>query len=51
VPSLARELSRRLVEVAPRSRVEMLDAEPAVGAVRLALSEARGRAEVPRYKP
>jgi len=51
VPSLARELSRRLVEVAPRSRVGMLEAEPAVGAVRLALSEARGRAEVPRYKP
>ncbi len=50
VPSLVQELSRRLIEVAPRSNVELLEAEPAVGAVWLALSEARGRAEVPRYK-
>jgi N-acetylglucosamine kinase-like BadF-type ATPase len=50
VPSLTRELTRRLVEVAPRSSVDMLETEPAVGAVHLALSEARGQAEVPRYK-
>jgi N-acetylglucosamine kinase-like BadF-type ATPase len=50
VPWLTRELPRRLVEVAPRSGVETLDAEPAVGAVWLALAEARGRANVPQYK-
>ena len=47
---LAEELSRRLVEVAPRSEVRLLDEEPAAGAVRLALAEARGGAQVPRYK-
>jgi N-acetylglucosamine kinase-like BadF-type ATPase len=51
VPWLAEELPRRLVEVAPRSQTEILTAEPAVGAVWLALSEARGMAQVPRYKP
>jgi len=50
VPTLAGDLAQRLVEVAPRSRVEPLDAEPAVGAVRLALAEARGGARLPRYK-
>ena len=47
---LAEELSRRLVEVAPRSDVRLLDEEPATGAVRLALAEARGGAQVPKYK-
>jgi N-acetylglucosamine kinase len=51
VPWLAGELPRRLVEVAPRSQVQVLQAEPAVGAVWLALAEARGGAHVPRYKP
>src|SRR5580704_11999297 len=50
VPWLASELPPRLAEVAPRCTVELLDAEPAVGAVRLALAEARGGATVPRYK-
>jgi len=50
VPSLASELSRRLIEVAPRSRVELLEAEPAMGAVWLALAEAHGRAQIPQYK-
>jgi N-acetylglucosamine kinase-like BadF-type ATPase len=50
VPWLADELSPRLVEVAPRSQVHILDQEPAVGAVWLALAEVRGRARVPRYK-
>jgi glucosamine kinase len=50
VPWLAADLPRRLIEVAPRSLVQVLDAEPAVGAVWLALSEARGTAQVPRYK-
>jgi N-acetylglucosamine kinase-like BadF-type ATPase len=51
VPWLTEELPRRLVEVAPRSQAEILTAEPAVGAVWLALAEARGTAQVPRYKP
>jgi N-acetylglucosamine kinase-like BadF-type ATPase len=50
VPWLADELPRRLGEVAPRAQVEHLDKEPAVGAVWLALAEARGGASVPRYK-
>jgi N-acetylglucosamine kinase-like BadF-type ATPase len=50
VPWLADELTRRLVEVAPRSQVELLTREPAVGAVWLALAEARGGAHVPRYR-
>jgi N-acetylglucosamine kinase len=50
VPSLAADVNRRLREVAPRSRVQLLTDEPAVGAVWLALSEARGGARVPRYK-
>ena len=50
VPWLTSELERRLREVAPRSRVQMLGQEPAVGAVWLALAEARGKARVPRYK-
>jgi N-acetylglucosamine kinase-like BadF-type ATPase len=50
VPWLSRELPRRLVEVAPRGQVQLLDEEPAVGAVWLALAEARGGAQIPRYK-
>ncbi|HMF99592.1 MAG TPA: BadF/BadG/BcrA/BcrD ATPase family protein [Vicinamibacterales bacterium] len=48
---LTEELPRRLVEVAPRSQTEILTAEPALGAVWLALAEAHGKAQVPRYKP
>jgi hypothetical protein len=50
VPWLAEEMPRRLVEVAPRSQVQMLHEEPAVGAVWLALEEARGGARLPHYK-
>jgi N-acetylglucosamine kinase-like BadF-type ATPase len=50
VPWLAEELPRRLVEVAPRSQTRVLGEEPAMGAVWLALAEARGGAHVPRYK-
>jgi N-acetylglucosamine kinase-like BadF-type ATPase len=50
VPWLADELTRRLVEVAPRSQVQVLQDEPAIGAVWLALAEARGGAYVPKYK-
>src|SRR6266850_5581761 len=48
VPSMAAVLPRRLVEVAPRCQVQLLDEEPAMGAVWLALAEARGAAQVPR---
>ncbi len=50
VPWLADELPLRLAEVAPRCQVQILREEPAVGAVWLALAEARGGAQVPRYK-
>jgi N-acetylglucosamine kinase-like BadF-type ATPase len=50
VPWLANEMARRLVEVAPRCQVQVLEEEPAVGAVWLALAEARGGAVVPHYK-
>ena len=43
------EVARRLAEVAPRSVVAPLTAEPAIGAVRLALAEARGGVRVPPY--
>jgi N-acetylglucosamine kinase-like BadF-type ATPase len=50
VPWLAEEVPRKLVEVAPRSQTQILTAEPAIGAVWLALAEARGGAHLPRYK-
>ena len=50
VPWLAEELSRRLIEVAPRCEVRPLEQEPAAGAVWLALAEARGGARIPTYK-
>lgn len=46
---LATEVTSRLAEVAPRSTVATLDVEPAIGAVRLAVSEARGGFRVPPY--
>ncbi len=51
VPALCDELRRRLVEVAPRAQVQRLEAEPAAGAVWLALEEAAGGAHVPTYRP
>jgi len=50
VPWLCYEVARRLVEVAPRSQTRILDQEPAVGAVCLALAEANGGLRLPRYK-
>jgi N-acetylglucosamine kinase-like BadF-type ATPase len=50
VPWLAADLPGRLIEIAPRAEVRMLEDEPALGAVRLALAEARGGAGVPPYK-
>jgi N-acetylglucosamine kinase-like BadF-type ATPase len=51
VPWLVDDLTRRLVEEAPRSRVQRLTEEPAMGAVWLALAEAHGGAKVPSYRP
>jgi N-acetylglucosamine kinase-like BadF-type ATPase len=50
VPWLEQELGRRLPLAAPGSTVRLLEAEPATGAVRLAIAEAKGGAQVPRYK-
>jgi N-acetylglucosamine kinase-like BadF-type ATPase len=49
VPSLVSQVATRLVEVAPRSEVRLLDVEPAAGAVTLALATAQGRRAVPSY--
>lgn len=46
---LAAQIRRRMAEVAPRSTVTPLTEEPAVGAVRLAVAEARGGVRVPPY--
>jgi N-acetylglucosamine kinase-like BadF-type ATPase len=50
VPWLYEELGRRLPLASPASRIIRLDVEPAIGAVRLALLEARGEGRVPEYK-
>ncbi len=50
VPLLAQDMSRLLPPVAPRARIQLLGREPAAGAVRLALAEARGAAGIPVYK-
>ena len=49
VPWLAGEVMRLLLEVAPRSHARVLEVEPATGAVRLALADARGTAIIPVY--
>ncbi len=50
VPWLAGELPGRLAEAAPRCQVLVLDEEPAIGAVKLALAEATGGARLPAYR-
>jgi glucosamine kinase len=50
VPWLHEELARRLVLASPGSDVILLDVEPAVGAVRLAIAEAKGGADIPTYQ-
>jgi N-acetylglucosamine kinase len=50
VPWLEQELARRLPIASRQSRVELLQREPATGAVALALQEAHGHAAVPAYK-
>jgi N-acetylglucosamine kinase-like BadF-type ATPase len=49
VPWLHEELARRLALASPGSRTRLLEMEPAYGAVRLALDEARGGARIPVY--
>ncbi|MBK5296023.1 MAG: hypothetical protein JJE40_02625 [Vicinamibacteria bacterium] len=49
LPTLLSDVLSRLAEVAPRSQPKVLDVEPAIGAVRLALAEARGGARIPQY--
>jgi N-acetylglucosamine kinase-like BadF-type ATPase len=49
LPWLAAEVTSRLREVAPRTAVSLLTAEPAAGAVTLARAEAAGQARVPAY--
>jgi glucosamine kinase len=48
-PWLVEELVRRLPALAPRATVTRLEAEPAQGAVWLALAEARGGVRLPAY--
>jgi N-acetylglucosamine kinase-like BadF-type ATPase len=50
VPWLEQELTRRLPVVSRGATVRLLDREPAAGAVALALQEAGGGADIPRYK-
>jgi N-acetylglucosamine kinase-like BadF-type ATPase len=50
VPWVQEELSRRLPVVARGSVVQLLEKEPAAGAVALALQEAAGGAPIPQYK-
>lgn len=49
VPSLVSNVTARLSEIAPRTEVHLLDREPAVGAVTLALDLARGTLALPAY--
>ena len=46
---LAAEVRRRMAEVAPRGAVAPLTEEPAIGAVKLAIAQARGGVRVPPY--
>ena len=47
VPSLPADVTTRVAEVAPRASASAARREPALGAVRLALAEARGGARIP----
>lgn len=49
IPWLAEEAQRRLPKLAPGAVVRRLDVPPAVGAVRLALAELKGGANIPGY--
>jgi N-acetylglucosamine kinase-like BadF-type ATPase len=49
IPWLVGDVTARMSEVAPRTDVRVLDVAPAVGAVRLAVAAAHGRATIPSY--
>ncbi len=49
MPSLLTDLTSRVADVVPRAQPRLLDVEPAMGAVRLAVAEARGGARIPTY--
>lgn len=49
IPWLVDDVTRRLSEIAPRTRVRPLDVEPAIGAVRLAIATAEGSFAIPTY--
>ena len=49
VPWLTGDLGRRLTAMSPRCDVHVLEREPAVGAVSLAIAEARGHLILPQY--
>ena len=51
VPWLCDQLKLMLPSLAPNSRTMRLEAEPALGAVRLAIAELRGGATIPVYRP
>jgi len=51
VPWLSDQLKTLLPSLALQSRTIRLEEEPAVGAVQLALAAARGRAQIPAYRP
>jgi N-acetylglucosamine kinase-like BadF-type ATPase len=49
LPSLIGKVADHVAEIAPRSDVRQLEAEPALGAVTLALTAARGPVAIPAY--
>ena len=49
LPSLIDKVAGHVAEIAPRSDVRRLETEPALGAVTLALSAARGQVAIPAY--
>jgi N-acetylglucosamine kinase len=51
IPWLHGQLKMLLPSLAPQSRTIRLEEDPAVGAVQLALAAARGRAQIPAYRP
>ena len=51
VPWLCDQLKLQLPSLAPRSKTVRLDADPASGAVQLAIAELHGGASVPAYRP
>ena len=51
VPWLCDQLQLLLPALAPQSRTIRLEADPAMGAVQLAIAELHGGARVPTYRP